>query len=622
VRRDTIELYGIRFPVAQRPVVRRAITPFPQRIIMGDYRSGDHVVESELAFSDFTGGLGVLVAKPERAADRYWWGTLDGRYQFLTLPPATERRGNLGLVDRFVAYNGSVYALSGNVAYRWNGSTWQAVFSYTGALTDAVVYDGILVVLTTSALYLYDGAVSQGREFQAALVNDPIAQGYAACVWDDKLFLLGVDNTMRWTVADLSAAITSGTVPTYREAGRLLLPPGWCQQLVLYPDQSGEVGIHAITREGLYYYDFPTERFYQTAFTWPASDEVGRAAVWRSQLLVPVGQTIYLYNGAMVQTIGPDRDDGLPLELQGRVKACVPGHGYWFAVLATRGRVTGGTLEDDWDLNMTNLPEGWFPGSRRTGAILASPQIAYHTLALYSEVTDIGDVTALSSDDGYGLWVSTSEGVDFIALPTGLHNPLQNPTQRFAERGALITSWWDMGWRNLEKLALSLVVNAVVPTGGQIRVSVGYDGNDAWEHVATVTTTGRHRFRIGGVGGRRFRMVRFLIEMERGPDPSVAPYLIDMVFTYLRTPRLLFGWEFTLQLTDPHCRETVGVPAQKLVEELERIAATREAGTLRYVDEGGTELERRVFITELAASELVGPYREGRYQVSVVELES
>lgn len=622
MRPDVIELYGVRFPVAQRPVVRRAVTPFPQRITVGDYRSGDHVVESELVFSDFTGGIGVLVARPERGTDRYWWGTLDGRYQFLTLPPAAEKRGNPGLVDRFIAYNGSVHALAGNTVYRWDGSGWEALFSYTGVVTDVVVYDGILVILTGSALYMYDGATGQGHEWQAALVNDPIAQGYAACVWDDKLFLLGIDNVMRWTVADLRDCIQNQTLPQYQEAGRLLLPSGWCQQLLLYTDQTGEVGIHAITREGLYYYDFATERFYQTPFTWPVSDEVGRAAVWRGQLLVPIGQTVYLYNGSLVQTIGPDRDDGLPAEVRGRVKACVPGHGYWFAVLATRGAQTGSSLEDDWDTTLPNLPEGWFPGARRTAAVLVSPQLAYHTLTLYTDVTDVGDVVAVATDDGYGLWVSTTEGVEYIALPTGLHNPLQNPTQRFAEKGALITSWWDMGWRNLEKLALSVVMNAVIPPGGEIRVSIGYDGDDAWEPVAVMNTTGRQRFRIGGIEGRKFRMVRFLLEFERGPDPSFAPYLIDMVFTYLRTPRLLFGWEMSLQLTDPYCREQVGVSAQRLVEELENIAMTREAGTLRYIDEGGNEVERRVFLTELVATELVGPYREGRYQVSVVELES
>jgi hypothetical protein len=624
MRDNVIELYGVRFPVSQRPVVRRAITPFPQRITLGDYRAGDHVVESELVLADFTGGIGILYAAPERSLDRYWWGTLDGRYRFLTLPPARFPRGNPGLVQRFISYNGAVYAFAGNTAYEYEETTgdWISRFTYPGALSDVVVHDGVLVTLTQSALVLYDGASGNTLELVAATTGQPYHAGYALASWDDKLFVLGIDNVMYWSADSLVAKIAAEVSPTLVAAGKLLYPSGWCRQLVLYPDQTGEVVIHAVGRDGLFVYDFPSERFYQTQFTWPASGRVGRAAVWRGQLLVPVGNTIYLYNGALVQVVGPDKDDGLPPEVSGNVLAVVPGHGYWFSVLATPGRVVGSTLEDDWDVNMPNLPEGWFPGASRTGAILVSPQSSYHTLALYADIADMGDVAVLSANDEYGLWVSTTNGVDFIPLPEGLHNPLQIPTQVFAESGSLVTSWWDMGWRNLDKLALSLSVNAIVPSGGSITFSIGFDGSDTWLPVGTVTTTGRTRFRIGNIQGIPFRLVRFLLEFQRGPDPRQAPLLIDAVFTFLRTPRLLHGWELNLQLTDPYCLEQVGVPAARLVATLEDLVRNRRAGTLRYIDEDGREVTRRVYITEMVASELVGPYREGRYQVSVIELDS
>jgi hypothetical protein len=469
---------------------------------------------------------------------------------------------------------------------------------------------------------LYDGASGSTLELVAATTGQRYHAGYALASWDDKLFVLGIDNVMYWSADSLVAKIAAETSPTFMSAGKLLYPSGWCRQLVLYTDQTGEVVIHAVGRDGLFVYDFPSERFYQTQFTWPASGRVGRAAVWRGQLLVPVGNTIYLYNGALVQVVGPDKDDGLPPEVSGNVVAVVPGHGYWFSVLATPGRVVGSTLEDDWDVNMPNLPEGWFPGASRTGAILVSPQASYHTLALYADIADMGDVAVLSANDEYGLWVSTTNGVDFIPLPEGLHNPLQIPTQVFAESGSLITSWWDMGWRNLDKLALSLSVNAIVPPGGSITFSIGFDGDDTWIPVGTVMTTGRTRFRIGDIQGIPFRLVRFLLEFQRGPDPRQAPLLIDAVFTFLRTPRLLHGWELNLQLTDPYCLEQVGVPAARLVASLEDLVRNRRAGTLRYIDEDGREVTRRVYITEMVASELVGPYREGRYQVSVIELDS
>jgi hypothetical protein len=401
-----------------------------------------------------------------------------------------------------------------------------------------------------------------------------------------------------------------------------MLPSGWCRQLLVFPDAAGDLAIHAVTKEGVWVYDFASKRFYQTEFVYPTSDQVGRAAVWRGELYVPVGLTIYKYNGTMVQVVGPDKDDGLPRHVAGRVIKVVPGHGYWFPVLMAQGRVTGATFEEDWDLNMPNLPEGWFPGASLSALVMMSPGTAFHVLAQYGEISNFGDIEAVSASDTYRLWISTNSGIYSIDLPMGLHNPLQNPTQRFAERGYLITSWWDMGWSNLEKLALGLVVNASVPHGGVIRFSIGFDGEEAWEQVGEITTSGRYQFRIGPPQGRKFRMVRFLIEMERGPDPGQAPYLMDAAFTYLRVPRLLFGWELVLQLSDPYCLDQVGVSVGTLIQRLLEIARSREAGTIRYYDPDSGEVRSRVFLTEIAATDVAGPHREGRYTVSFVELES
>ncbi len=601
-----VELYGVRFPLAQRPVSWRGITPFPQKVVIGDYSRADHVLESELIFSDFTGGIGVQWARPERHQDRYWFGTLDGRYRYLTLPPERVARGNPGLVSRFLTYNEKVFAVAGNRIVVWDedGGDWVEVTTFLGAPQDAVVYDGRLYVLTTADLVEYDSATDTTTIYSGD-------GGFALVVWDDKLFRLDAQNRFWWTITPIN----------WQDAGRLLLPSGWCRQLLVYPDPSGELAIHAICIDGVRIYDFAAERFYETAFRYPATSRLGRAAVWRGELYVPVGQTIYKYNGSSVQVVGPDRDDGLPSHVSGDVVQVVPSHGYWFAVLASVPVQEGGVSLDDWDLGFTNLPFGNFPGASFSAALLTSPGVAFHVLTQFSTLQAIGDVAALSSRQ-YQLWISTSEGVYTIDLPVGLHNPLQNPTQRYAESGYLVTSWWDVGWSNLEKLALSLVVNAVVPLGGKIRISAGFDEDESWEPICEVTSTGRFRYRVGPPEGRKFRQVRFLIEMERGSDATQAPYLRELTLTYLRVPQLLFGWELTLMLSDPHCRELVGVPAAELIQQLFTIARSRQAGTLRYYDPELGEIDRRVFLTELAGTEIAGPHREGRYVVSVVELES
>jgi hypothetical protein len=604
-REGVISLYGVNYPLAQRPLVRRGITPFPQKVVTGDYRRSDHVVESEWVSSDFTGGLGVLFADPTRHLDRYWFGTLDGRYRYLTLPPLVESRGELPVVQRFFSFADRIYAIAAETLYRWDEErqSWDNLGSVSGAFSDVAIYDGKIVVLTTTGIAVYDTDHGSWTHVTGA-------GGFALGVWDDKLFRLDMQNRMWWTLDPEDSS-------SWQAAGRFPAPPGYTRQIIPYFDASGEIVLHAVARDGLYAYDFAAQRFYPTGLQYPETDLVGRAAVWRGELYVPVGLSIYKYNTNAVLVVGPDRDDGLPAHLSGRVQQVVAGHGLWFAVIAVAEKASGSPAPE------TGLPieTPLFPGVSVTGGVLMSPGTAFHLLTQRTGITEMGDVAALTGDGTYRLWGSDSSGVWSVDLPVGLHNPLQNPTQRYAPEGALITSWWDMGWSELDKLALGLVVDAVVPEGCEVSIYVGWDYGEEWDYVGSVTTTGKHRFRIGGIQGHRFRASRLLIAMRRGDDPSVAPLLRSCVLTYLRVPRLLWGWEVALQLTDPLCRETVGVPAHELIRRLEEATTSRVAGTFRYHDEERI-VEKRVFITELVASEVQGPRREGRYTVSLIELES
>lgn len=602
-----VTLYGVNYPVAQRPILRRGITPFPQKVVVGDYNRSDHVVESEWVASDFTGGLGILFADPTRHSDRYWFGNLDGRYRYLTLPPLVVERGQLPVVQRFISYADRLYAIASGVLYRWDAATgtWSNLGSFSGAFTDAAVYDGRLVILTTTGLSLFDADTSTWTHVAGT-------GGFCLGVWDDKLFRLDMQNQMSWTLTPADAA-------SWQAAGKFLAPPGFARQLIPYFDAAGEIVLHAVAKDGLYAYDFASQRFYPTGLQYPETDQVGRAMSWRGELYLPVGLTIYKYNTNAVTVVGPDRDDGLPRHLSGRVQQAVAGHGLWFAVIAV-AQIAGETSPIE-----TGLPieTTLFPGVNVTGAVLMSPGIAFHLLTQRTAITEMGDVAALTADGSYRLWGSDSNGVWSVDLPVGLHNPLQNPTQEYAPEGALITAWWDMGWSELQKLALGIDIDAVVPPGCAVSVYVGWDYAEEWEFVGTLTTTGKQRFRLGGMAGKHFRAARLLIVMRRGADPRVAPLLRSAVLTYLRVPRLLWGWEITLQLTDPYCRETVGVPAHELVRRLEEAATSRVAGTFRYHDDiSGETIQRRVFLSEMAATEVQGPRREGRYTVNLIELES
>ncbi|MCZ7536186.1 MAG: hypothetical protein M5T61_09830 [Acidimicrobiia bacterium] len=125
-----------------------------------------------------------------------------------------------------------------------------------------------------------------------------------------------------------------GSSENWVECGRLQLPNGYCRQLIVYFDLVGNPVIHAITKVGVYAYDFYTRSFRETPLMWPMTETAGRGAcVWRGEPLAPVGASGYRYNGQTIQVISPSKDDGLPAELRGELVSFVPGHAFYYGVL-------------------------------------------------------------------------------------------------------------------------------------------------------------------------------------------------------------------------------------------------------------------------------------------------
>lgn len=609
VTEGEILLYGHRFPV-YGAVTRRVVTPFPPKVTIGDYSRADKVVESEWVLSDWTGGLGIFQALRDQHLDRYWYGTLDGRWRALMLPPVVTRAGTLaGPADLMVEFNEVLYVAVGANLYRWDetSKTFVSVKTLSNVPEASAVYNGALYIVTQNGFHKFDG--STWTDYTTGYVPS----GYALIEFEGKLWRLGLDNVIYW------ATVPDNTQSNWTAAGQLPVPPGYCRQFLIYFDQTNDPAIHAVTKVGVYGYDHVDAHFEPTPLTFPVAISGGKGAmVWRGELYVPAGPSVYKFNGATVQVVGPDKDDGLPSEFRGDVKQLVPGHGYWFAIVDAPQGITGASdsaLDTPWPHNTA-----YFPTSVSNGLVLVSPEQAFHVVSERRGVSAMG--AAVVTSIPHRLWFSDSEGIYYVTLPRGLHNPFMVPDWAFEPAGELITSWNDMGWAELRKLALS--VNALTRnvnlSGGRIQLWVGWDESPEWYEVGTITGDGEHTFLLGGIEGRPFKSARFKIRIERGDNPSFSPQLRSLVLTYLRTPEPLFGWEVQLHLVDPYCRERVGVPARDLVRVLEQIVHERRAGEFVYRNEG-VLVKRRVWLSELAAAELTGEM-EGRYTLSIIELDS
>lgn len=633
---DQVIIFGQAYPLTGR-VTRKSLTPFPPKNTIGDYQRQDRVIEAEYILSDFTGGLGIQHARPSRDTDRYADGTAEARYRYLTLGPLVEKAGTLaGPIDFFVEYAEVLFAVKGNTpsaglctVYKWSQSTsaWAVVIdTIAGAIRGMIVHDGRLYVLTDSTLYQYDGPT---------LTWTSQAQpGYALCSFDDKLWRLDNTNAMQWALPGNGIAALA-----WNAAGRLLIPAGHCKQLLTYYDATGAEAIHAVSRIGVWGYDFDTTRFTLTPMQHPAVPGAGQGAcVWQGALYVPVGSSLYKYTGSLVQSMGPDKDDGLPIAMQGNIIQAVPSHTFLYGIINSTTAPATDTvpLSAMLDFHGSGLSSPFLPYAFQTaaasaGAALVTPGQAWHQTPYYQLETVttptaygvMGAALVCGADSKYRLWLSDATGVYFTDLGTGLHNPLNSPTRKYAKYGYISTPWDDLGWAEVDKVALSLDVEVSGASATEVvEVYIAFDEGNNFELIGSVVEDGRTTFRLGGDKGKRFRSLKVQVVLRRGSDVTRTPVMRNLTVGYMRSPRQLDGWEFTLDLTDPRCMDEIGVPAGDLIEGLFRLRRDRYAGTFTYRDAGMEPRTRRVWLHEVIGGEEAGSLVGGSYGVMLLELDT
>lgn len=207
-----------------------------------------------------------------------------------------------------------------------------------------------MYIITDSGLHRYNAVTDVWTDFQSP--DAYIPNGDFIIEWDGKLFRIGPDvadssrTKMYWSIdVDPNADGASDAID-WDEAGELHLPRKYCKQLIIYFDLTGEPVIHAITRVGVFGYEFSTQKFYDTPVIYPSTVGAGYGAiVWRGELYIPVGRDAYKYNGSTIQVVSPSRDDGLPSNMRGDILQLVAGHAFYYAVISTAVAGTDTTLE-------------------------------------------------------------------------------------------------------------------------------------------------------------------------------------------------------------------------------------------------------------------------------------
>jgi hypothetical protein len=642
VSENEVLLYGTRYPLWGQ-VKRTLVTPFPGKVVTGDYKRADKILTSEWVISDLSGGLGILFQNLPQGQDRYWFGSLETSFQRgITLNTQVFRADVEGSpfpapVQRFVVYYDDLYAVSDAYLYRTSGGqdgsvTFSPVrsaageaFQADGRIVEALVYGSRLYLLTSESLYAYDF-------LETNWVRYPNAGGVGMAVFDSKLFVLAVDGTMRWTdttglpfdpgADHVSSSFNLSTA--FTNAGLFPLLTGTFRQFLVYVDGQEQPALYAVTDRGLLLYDFAGESFHQTPLIWPRAEFVGEACVWRGEVFVPVEQHVYRYSLDVIESAGPNKDDGLPFAYQGPIASVIPGHAFLYCVQRyQKAPFRSDALDFDFHLGYEWRNDRYFFGQDDLFSVVlfASPgSTGWHGVWIGSDVSGFPGSGIVASVGGRNrLWLSVGGYVYYLDSPSGLHNPLQRPWQRYQERQWLITPWFDAGWTELTKLALAVQAEtARCSETERVLVEIGWDYEEGFEPVAVIDTDGLHEIPLPYEGGRAFRSCRFRITLERDPaDDRKTPVLLSLTLLYTRRPKPVWGWELMISTH----REYKGLTPNQLTERLLEAAASEQSGILVYRDADNVVRTHQVVVTRMVGAQGSGPDHRGRWLVSVAQMD-
>lgn len=233
-----------------------------------------------------------------------------------------------------------------------------------------------------------------------------------------------------------------------------------------------------------------------------------------------------------IDSIGPDRDAGLPADRKGYISAMVAYPGDKLIIAVDGGRLCYSCIVM-WSGN------GWHE-------LYRSPRINQPIRSLY--------VQSLDGSDTQRLWFSMRNDVLWLPITP---NPAIDPDYRFAHEGHLITSWMYANKQALEKVYHNLSLFAenleyTPPYSYIIEVDYQKDSDSTWtalpsafstSPVQTVDMTSTANATVSG------RRIRFRYRFQT-TSPKVSPRLMTSVLKAYAIQEIKFGYAFTTKLSE------------------------------------------------------------------------
>ena len=641
VEDNEVYLNGVYYPI-NRPVQAVLASLYPPKITIGDTSRDSQTRASVISWADWRGGLGTERMEGAVDVDKAWWSTAQLRYKrHLVLPElVTITAAASGAASSAEAqigeYTNSIYCAFGTKVYAYSNASDSWGSSLT-TLNNAAT-DNITVRLSdvTYLIFAYDSGFDYyNGSVWASNTKDAMYLAW----WNDKLW--GIDKT-----GQLWYAATPAATPT--DDAQLPLPDEYVTDLFTARDSGGNIILYAATKLGLYAHDSANARWIETEVAFPYHTHNGAGTKrWRDSVYIPSGQGIYKYingsNNAVITTVGPDKDDGLPSDQRGTIKKLDASHNELFAMIDAAATSESGISDPD------SMPGYQWSHSHGHGSPVIEASSGKSAIYGYNEVgwqtkwlsTENGqgilDTLVSNAYTTYRLWWFFNNRVYYMALSPDIVNPAQIADFDYAETATHETPWFDAGQVEVDKLGLTLKVEA---SG----LSSGSSGTDhelidayyALDYSTTYVSLGRvdsasdsvnaaqgvKTFTFGDstsvTNGKTFRAIKFKFDLARtagSDDKNKTPDMISATFSYRKKLEVKWGHTVTVDFSKDYKGNTPMGLRSALVSAIEN----QQLVEFTFRDDSGGTRNYYVDIASASGLEYTGYDERGQSQVLLVE---
>ena len=647
VEANEIFLNGVYYPTT-RPVRSTLASIYPGKVVIGDTTKDSQLRSSIIAWSDWRGGIGINRMEGGAETSRAWYSTCQLRYKnHLVLPGLATAAASLahGLTDAtigaintfgseiYVAWNGSVSENALIYKYNNTANSWgSALDTIPDRVTDSVVWtNGSGTSYLVFAHYDTNGSgytySSDGSTWAA---NDDKDTKYLT-VWDERLWGISHEGQL-WYATAIGDEVNDAGLP---------LPDGSVTALFVARNALGIPIIYAATTHGLFAHNVDNAMWEATQMTFPVHPDNGAGTItWRDSVYIPSGNGIYKYingsNAAVITVMGPDRDDGLPSDKRGGIRSMAASHNELLVGLdATTAPST---------IASTSIAYQW---KSNQGSSVISPDSGYSSIVGYNDMgwevkwqaaTSGKGFDAIHVSDAYSkyrVWWGHNNLLYFMDLPKDIINPSEVSEFAYALQGIHETPWFNAGQSEVDKLALSLRIEAQDLTSTE-KIKVEYATDYAESYTTAVGTlnstemasnaggdgsSGTYTYTFGSSAGVAFRSIKFKLTLDRSTATSTGlekfetPDVVSLTLEYRKKITAKWGHTVDVDLTNEYKGNVPKDLRSNLISAIE--SATLVEFTFRD-DSGGT---RNYYVDVIGAQgmEFTGHDERGSTTIQVVE---